>query len=121
MDEAVWIERTLLVSVVLLPFAVAGAMTIWLRGSLFASWRSRLEAGDGPLSRLLLCPLCLSVHVAFWLFVVSVAGPSLLGWWGIIAVGWLSPVLASSFLGYVVYRWSADTEVGAHREDGDDD
>lgn len=62
----------MLIHLVLLALAVYGVSTVWHRGSLFAAPRAFLEVRGGFLADLLLCPLCLSAHLAFWLAVIGI-------------------------------------------------
>lgn len=56
--------------------AVFGVLLVWTRGSIFENLRANLqllqdEGGlHGLLAKLLLCPVCLAVHVAFWIVVL---------------------------------------------------
>lgn len=45
--------------------AVWHIVEVWHHGSIFATWRARLELSDHFFARLLKCPFCLSLWVAF--------------------------------------------------------
>jgi hypothetical protein len=57
---------------------------VWHHGSIFASWRARVDLWEGFFGELLRCPFCLSVWVAGlstgWFFLTSAVGYDVLAW-----------------------------------------
>lgn len=71
-----------MITLVIAALAVWQAVEVWHHGAIFASVRARLEVWDTFFSRLLHCPFCLSLWVAWAavlppLLVPSGSGP----WW----------------------------------------
>ena len=54
-----------LIDLLIMALATWQAVEIWNHGSIFASFRARIELWNDKLGTLLLCPFCLSVWVAF--------------------------------------------------------
>lgn len=73
-------------SLVTIAIATWQAVEIWHHGGIFANPRSWLEEQFGWIPELLMCPFCLSVNVAFWLWVWwLLAGSFLTGGWIVLA------------------------------------
>lgn len=73
---------------ILLAVATLAVLRAWKLGSIFENKRSYFQARGGRLGELLGCPLCLSYHVAFWLYVLFVLPVAIL------TSAWLSLILA---------------------------
>jgi hypothetical protein len=57
----------LLINVLLLALATGAVVDVWLNGSIFATWRARVETWENTFSELLGCSLCLNYQVPIWL------------------------------------------------------
>lgn len=67
-----FIENTETPGAILLLFSVLvlrAVRDLWLHGSLFAGWRSRLQLIDSKFAELLICRRCLTYHLC-WIFLV---------------------------------------------------
>lgn len=81
--------------------AAVAVLRVWFRSSLTAGWRAYCEVRTerSILCRLLVCPFCLSHHVAF----ATVAGTVAAGqWWPAVADG-CRPVMYALAAAPVVY------------------
>jgi hypothetical protein len=70
----------LLVDLTLLALACGATVDLWLNGSIFASWRARVEARGGWLGELLGCSFCLNYHVPLWTTWLLWLPATLLSW-----------------------------------------
>lgn len=81
------------IELVVSAFAVYYLVNVWQKGSIFSTARMYVESTNSWIGELLLCPLCLSVHVAFWLYILMLIG--------------LMPIIyvpAIAGMGYVIYH-----------------
>lgn len=70
--------------------AVFAVMRTWFTGSIFATPRARFQTQDDWFAKLMLCPICLSVHAGLWIAFFWFVGPRVLVYVPAFAgAGWL--------------------------------
>lgn len=105
----------LLVTVFLLALATGAVVDVWLNGSIFASWRARVETWENTLSELFGCSLCLNYQAAIWLTLGLWALPMGVPGWAAIILRTVLIVLAVGRLAWLIDRACIVTEHGYDR------
>lgn len=101
---SVWLEF------ILVHQATLAVLRAWSEGSLFEFSRAKYQALQGWRGKLASCPLCLSYHIAFWLWELPLAPVKIYlavtespGWWISLL---LTPLIIFASSGVAITTWN---------------
>jgi hypothetical protein len=105
----------LLITVAMLALATGAVVDVWLNGSIFATWRARVETWENVFSELFGCSLCLNYQAAIWLTLGLWALPMVIPGWAASVLRGVLVMLAVGRLAWLIDRACIVTEHGYDR------